>query len=74
VQLLPAGSARHDELCVFEHPQMFHHTEAGHLQVRLELGERAAVTLVEPVEQETPSRVCQCLEHAVVVRHRPDDR
>jgi hypothetical protein len=53
---------------------MLHHTEAGHLQVRLELCERAAVTLVEPVEQETPSRVCQCLEHAIVVRHLLDDR
>ena len=48
---------------------MLHHPEAGHLQLGLELGERAAVTHKEPVEQEAPRRVGQRLEDTVVVGH-----
>ena len=48
---------------------MLHDTEAGHLQLGLELGQRAAVTLEEPVEQEPPRRVGERLEHTVVVCH-----
>ena len=46
---------------------MLHHAEARHLQLRLELGERAAVTLEEPVEQEPPRRVGERTEHGIVV-------
>ena len=48
---------------------MLHHPEARHLQLRLELGQRAAVTLEEPVEQEASRRVGERLEHTVVVGH-----
>ena len=46
---LPAGD---DEAGVFEDPEVLHDAEARHLQLRLELGERAAVTHEEPIEQE----------------------
>src|SRR4051794_23487009 len=48
---------------------MLHHAEAGHLELRLELRERAAVALEEPVEQVAPRRVGESLEDAVVVVH-----
>ena len=70
VQLLPARPARDDEAGVFEHPQVLHHAEPRHLQLGLELGERSAVTLEEPVEEVPACRICQCLEDAVVVVHR----
>ena len=46
---------------------MLHHAEARHLQLRLELGERSAVTLEEPVEEMAPGRVGERLEDLVVV-------
>ena len=49
--------------------QVLHDAEARHLQLGLELGQRAAVTRVEPVEQEAARRVGECLEYAVVVGH-----
>jgi hypothetical protein len=53
---------------------MFHHPEAGHLELRLELGQRAAVTLKESVEQVPPRRGGERLEHAVVVGHEENIR
>jgi hypothetical protein len=67
VQLLAARPPCEDETRVLEDAKMLHHAEARHLQLRLELGQRAAVTREEPVEQVTPRRVRQCPEHAVVV-------
>ena len=67
VQLLPAGAAGDDQPRVLQHPQVLHHAEPGHLDVRLELGERAAVPLEQPVQQAPPGRVRERLEHAVVV-------
>jgi len=67
MQLLPAGPARDDQPSVFEHTQVLHDAEARHLQLRLELCERAAVTNEEPIEQEAARRIGECLEHAVVI-------
>src|SRR5450756_1095343 len=50
---------------------MLHDTEACHLQVGLELGQRASVALEEAVEQESPGRVGERLEHKVIVGHHP---
>ena len=58
-----------DEPGVLEDAQMLQDAEAGHLELRLELGERAAVALEEPVEEMPPRRVCERLEHPVVVVH-----
>jgi hypothetical protein len=69
VQLLPTRPARNDEACGFEHAQVLHHAESRHLQLGLELRERAAVTRKEHVEQEATCRVGKRLEHEVVVRH-----
>jgi hypothetical protein len=69
VQLLPARPARDDEACVFEDAQVLHHAEARHLQLGLELGERAAVTRKEQVEEEAARPVGDRLEHAVVIGH-----
>jgi hypothetical protein len=57
----------HYEAGVLQHLEVLHHTEPRHLQLGLELGQRAAVTLEEPVEQEPPGRVRERLEHAVVL-------
>jgi hypothetical protein len=69
VQLFPARPARHDEVRIFEDAQVLHDAEARHVQLRLELRERAAVTHKEPIEQEATRRVGERLEHTVVVRH-----
>ena len=58
-----------DETGVLEQAQVLHHAEAGHLQLGLELPERAAVALVEAVEQEPPCRIGKRPEDPVVV-HR----
>ena len=69
VPFLPSCFARDDEARVFEHAQMLHDAETRHLHIGLELGERAAVTLEKPVEQESPRRVRECLEHEGIVSH-----
>lgn len=74
MQLLPARPADDDQVRLLEHPQVFHHAEARHLQLGLELGERAAVTLEEPVEQEPARGIGERLEHAVVVGHGANNR
>src|SRR5205823_8790219 len=68
VQLLPARSSRDHEVRFLQDSQVLHDPEPGHLQLRLELGERAAVTLEQPVEQEPSGGVRERPEHAVVVR------
>jgi len=40
--------------------------EAGHLQLRLELAQRAEVTRVQTVEQKAPGRVGKRLEDSAV--------
>ena len=59
--------ARHDQPCLFQLLEVLHDAEAGHLQLRLELGQRASVPLEEQVEQPPPARVGQGLEDPVVV-------
>ena len=63
-----------DEARVLEHAQVLHDAEARHLQLGLQLGQRAAVTLEELVEQEATRRVGERLEHAVVVGHAAEHR
>jgi len=70
VPFLPPCFARDHEARVFEHAEMLHDTEASHVHLGLELSERAAVTLEEPVEQESPRGVRECLEHEGIVSHR----
>jgi hypothetical protein len=48
---------------------MLRDTEPRHLQFRLQLGERAAVTLKEQVEQEATGRIGERSEHPIVIRH-----
>ncbi len=50
---------------------MLHDPEAGHVEIALQVGQRAAVALEEPVEEVTPRRVGERSEHAVVVVHGP---
>ena len=71
MELLPALTAGDDEPRLLEHAQVLHDTEPGHVELGVELSERAAVTLVEQVEQEAPARIGQRPERGiVVVRHR----
>jgi hypothetical protein len=67
VQLLPARPAGDDQPGVLEQAQVLHHAEARHLQLGLQLGERAAVTLEQAVEEEATRGVGERLEHAIVV-------
>ena len=67
VQLLPAPAARDDEPRLLQHLEVLHDPEARHLEPGLELDERAAVTLEEPVEQMPSRRIGQCLEDVGVV-------
>ena len=60
---------RDDEARVLEHAQVLHHAEARHLQLGLELRERAAVALEEPVEEIPARRIRKRPEDAVVVVH-----
>jgi hypothetical protein len=48
---------------------VLHHAEPGHLELGLELRERAAVTLEEPVEQVAPRRIGERLEDPVVLAY-----
>ena len=52
---------------------MLHDPEARHRQLGLELGERAAVTLEEPVEQMPAGRIGERLEDGIVI-HGPTIR
>src|SRR3954462_8808703 len=56
VELFPSDLPRDDETGVLEDAEVLHDAEARHLQLGLQLRERAAVTLEEPVEQEPPRR------------------
>jgi len=69
VPFLPACFSCDHEARVFEHAQVLHDAEAGHFHLGLKLGERAAVTLEKPVEQESPRRVRESLEHEGIVGH-----
>ncbi len=46
---------------------MLHDPEARHLEIGLELGERAAVTLEEPVEEMPARGIGKRLEDGIVV-------
>jgi hypothetical protein len=50
---------------------VLHDPEACHLLVGLELGQRGAVALEQPVEQESPGRVGEGLEDEVIVGYDP---
>src|SRR3954451_2420653 len=67
VELLAARFPADDEAGALEDPQVLHHAEARNPQLRLELGERAAVTLEEPIEKESTRRVRERTEHGIVV-------
>ena len=63
--------AGHDESRLFQDPEMPHDPEPGQLRnLGLQLAERHAVALKQPVQQQSPCRVGQGLEHQVLVLHR----
>jgi len=74
VELLPAFTAIDDEPGSFEHLQVLHHAEARHLQLLLELGQRPAPSLEQPVEQMAARLIGQGLEDQIVLSglHVPD--
>jgi hypothetical protein len=67
VQLLPTRATGDDELGVLEHLQVLHDPEPRHLEGRLQLGQRLAVTDQEPIEKPSARAVRQRLENRVVV-------
>ena len=60
----PAGD---DEARLLEDAQVLHDAEARHLELGLELRERAAVALEEPVEEMPARRIGERPEDPVVV-------
>ena len=66
---LPAHLAGDHEPCLLEDTQVLHGPEPRHRQLRLELGQRPAITLEEQVEEEPSRGVRECLEHPVVIEH-----
>jgi hypothetical protein len=72
VELVPSVAARRDQPCILEDPQVLHDAEAGHgRQHRLELAQRLAIALAEPVEQPAPIRVGQRPEDGFHLLHAP---
>ena len=65
----PAALGGRHQSRVLEHAEVLHHAEPRHLQIGLELRQRASVAHEEPVEEMPPRRVGEGLEHAVVVSH-----
>ena len=66
VALTPHLPARHQPGRL-EDPEVLHHAEPGHArQRRLELSQRLAITLEEPVQQRPPIGLGQRPEHLVV--------
>ena len=63
--------ARHHQPRGLQYPQMLHHSEAGHVQLALELLQRPPVRCEQAVEQKPAGGIGQRLEHAVGVFHRP---
>ena len=72
VVALPSDLAARDEVRPFEDAEVLHDAEPRHLrQGRLQLSQRLAITLEEPVEQRPAAGVGQRPEHLVV--HAGDD-
>jgi hypothetical protein len=72
VELLAALASCRHEAGALEYAQVFHDAEAGHLrQVYLQLAERLAITLVEPVEEQPATGVGKGLENLL---HGPKNR
>src|ERR1700722_13824341 len=65
VQLLAPVPLGRDEVGFLEHLQVLHHPEPRHVELAVEVGERAPVTLEEQVEQVPPARVGECLEDEI---------
>src|SRR5690348_14453887 len=66
MQFLAADPLTHDQPRTLENAEVFHDSEARHLQFRLELGEREPVLLEESVEKESARRIRERLEDAIV--------
>src|SRR5690606_20178228 len=60
---------RHHQSGLPEHLETLHHPEPGHLQAPLQLGERAAVSLVAQIEQGPTGRLGQSLADQVLIPH-----
>ena len=72
MQLATAGAAGRDEICRLQHTQVLHDAEAGHSrQGRLQLLQRLAVALEEPIEEDPPVDVGQRPEGRLVI-HVPN--
>jgi len=67
--LLATRPPSNDEAGVFEDSQMAHDAKARHVELGLQLGERASVAHEQLVEQRASGRVCQCLEDEVIACH-----
>src|SRR4029077_20979340 len=67
VELLPAAPARDHEIGLLQQPEVLHDAEARHGQALLERTQRLPVLLEELVEQSSPGRVAERLEHLIHV-------
>src|SRR5579884_3481734 len=65
VQLLPPPSDSDDEIGVFQDRQMLTHRLSRHVESRAELAKRLTVLGTQSVEQFSPARIGQRLEHRI---------
>ena len=67
VELLPSIPTSRQQAGILQDAKVLHHAEPGHRQVRLELRERLAISLKEPIEQQPAVWVRQRSEYVVHV-------
>ena len=73
VELVSAVAAGGNEMRILEHSQVLHDAEAGHLrQHRLQLAERLAVPLSEPIQQRAPMLIGKRFERRLELFHAAD--
>ena len=50
---------------------MFHDADARHLDVRLEIAQRSALSFEEEIEEQSSGGIRECSKHQVVVHQSP---
>jgi hypothetical protein len=65
VKLLTPSSHRGNQVGVFKPREVLCHRLAGHIKVRTKLSQRPASVLVQGIQQASPGRVSESLEHLI---------
>ena len=68
VELLASPPERRHQTGLFEHLEVLHHAEARHLELAVELGQRAAVPFEQEIQQMPPRGIGERPEDEIVVQ------